>query len=290
MGKGISIINTVSNKAASNGLVPETALATELRSPRVGAMNTQGRMVVHALRQCLDGHTSLDKERVGLCLGTACGANTIVLESLNTSHSSGFFDVPASWYATGLPNSTTGVVASLEQLLGPNVTLLGEQSGFDAIIMACRMIRFGHAEAMIAGAFDTPVQLNDTQPDGDELVMLKSNVAASVSLLLLVDEDTEQARTPSIIGWSSKAQHNVPTEELVRTAIKMSGQELEPNRIHTTVLDTSDTDVDYMAATAPLQLIDRIVRHAAAGTHAFIVRGFDKKSLCLLLNIPHHKN
>lgn len=287
---GIVIRATAAGKAANDGSLPADMLCAERRSPRVGAINTQARMVVQALRRCLDGNGRPQQERIGLSLGTAHGANGIVETSLKTAHGTGFEDVVTAWYATGLPNSTAGIVASLEQLLGPNLTLLGEQSGLEAIVMACRLIRARHVDGMVTGGFDTPAP--GAQPgegqDGPSGTMTAA--LPGVGLLMLAAEDTADAGSVRIVGWSSDMANHRSDDDLIAAALAVAGRTANPSSVGRTVLGSDQGDGDYRAATGPIGLIKVITAPPAGGLHGFIARGKGDKAVCLLLDIPHGAN
>ncbi|MCA1299037.1 beta-ketoacyl synthase N-terminal-like domain-containing protein [Stappia indica] len=287
---GIVIRATAAGKAANDGSMPADMLCAERRSPRVGAINTQARMVVQALRRCLEGNGRPQQERIGLSLGTAHGANGIVETSLKTAHGTGFEDVVTAWYATGLPNSTAGVVASLEQLLGPNLTLLGEQSGLEAIVMACRLIRARHVDGMVAGGFDTPA--SDSVPGEGEAAPsapVKTALPGVGLLMLAAAEDTD-SNAVRILGWSSDMVGGRSDDDLIAAALAVAGRTADPSNVRRTVLGGDRGDGDYRAATGPIHLIEVIGAAPASGLHAFISHGNDGKAVCLLLDIPSSAN
>jgi 3-oxoacyl-[acyl-carrier-protein] synthase II len=279
---GFAIQRSVALRSESDGAVGEWILCAERRSPKVGVLTTQARLVVEAARRCLAGIERPVDDTIGISLGTLCGANDVAERSLQTAHATGIADVSASWYATGLPNSTGGVVASLAGLRGPNLTLLGYQAGLDAIIMACRILRAGGAQCMLAGGFDIPghgeiARLRNAPSLGNTGAIL-----AGVGLVLLANQKDCANHLATVVGWSYGDSEDTDHDALIDSAIRTLQPPSPPVR-H--VLSPGLCRTDYLAATCPIRLVEALTAAGEGGLHAFIVEGHGPGSVCLVVDI-----
>ena len=286
MGTPISILGMATAQASADGALADEMLCPERRAPSVGAINVQSRMVTHALRQCLSNHARPGATEIGLCLGTAHGVNATVRRTLNTVRDQGFLHVPASLYATGLPNSTTGVVAGLEQLLGPNLTFLGYLSGLESLIMACRLIRWGQAASMIAGGFDTPSpDMASPEMASPAPAQTKRATLSGAGLVLLSKANGSDNGAPKVVGWASDEKPEAASEsQLVDSALAHAGRD-RADLVDTIALAPDAQTPDYLAATFPIRLINFIRKTQAPGLHAFTAQKAGEKAICVLVDI-----
>ena len=279
----IAIHGSTALRPVAGGPMDEGLLCPERRSPKVGVLSTQARLVVEAARRCLDGHERPAGEIIGLSLGTLCGANDIAERSLRTAHATGIADVSASWYATGLPNSTSGVAATMADLRGPNLTLLGYQAGLEAIIMACRMLRSGRARRMLAGGFDVPGE-GETERLQQAPDFRSTRVLAGVGLLLLAPWTSGSSPLASVVGWSYGETADADHDALIAAAVRQL-RPATPVALPTRhVLSPGGAELEYLAAACPI-LLAQILTSPARGLHAFIVEGRGLRPVCLVIEI-----
>ncbi|WP_375411730.1 beta-ketoacyl synthase N-terminal-like domain-containing protein [uncultured Bradyrhizobium sp.] len=283
---GFAIQRSVALRSESDGAVGEWILCAERRSPKVGVLSTQARLVVEATRRCLAGIERPADDIIGLSLGTLCGANDVAERCLQTAHATGIADVSASWYATGLPNSTTGAVASMAGLRGPNLTLLGYQAGLDAIIMACRILRAGRAHCMLAGGFDIPT--------GGEVARLRNapslshtgTILAGIGLLLLANRTDGADHLATVVGWSYGESAHPDHDALIDSAIRAVSRTATSSPPTRHILSPGLCGNEYLAATCPIRLVEALTAHGESGLHAFIVEGDGLRPVCLVVDIP----
>jgi 3-oxoacyl-[acyl-carrier-protein] synthase II len=204
-------------------------------------------------------------------------------QCLSTVRSEGFKGVTPSWYATGLPNATAAIVASVHGFKGPNLTLLGHAAGLDALVMACRQIVAGRADAMLAGGFDWPSAWQLERLQRSTEIEGASAVHAGAGLVWL-SRSTARAEPPcgQIIGWSQSSR-SADNRTLVAAAAR--GQPAAEPIVHETTCGAAG-EADHLAAGAPLQLVREVLMHGRSGCHAVVARGFGPAATCLLIQRP----
>jgi 3-oxoacyl-[acyl-carrier-protein] synthase II len=294
MSASIGVECAVSNRPGVDGFLTDSLLVKERRSKKVGALPDKARMVLAAAHRCLRPNSASTvgaRDRVGVSLGTLFGSMDVAELCLQTAHDGGFGNVTPSWYATGLPNSTAAIVASVHDMKGPNLTVLGYQAGVEAIIMGCRQILAGRASAMLAGGFDLAserytAQLREAADYSEALA-----IHPGVGLVWLSENGEAASGTARIVGWSQ----GIPEEgafktggfsRLIESASKGRGPSHEPV-VHI-VYPGRKGAVDHMAATAPIYLVENIVEAGPPGLHALIVKGFGPSVVCLLVEKSPH--
>lgn len=282
---GFAIQRSVALRSESDGAVGEWILCAERRSPKVGVLSTHARLVVEATRRCLAGIERRCDDIIGLSLGTVCGANDVAERCLQTARATGIADVSASWYATGLPNSTSGAVASMAGLRGPNLTLLGYQAGVDAIIMACRILRAGGAQCMLAGGFDIPSPGEIARLKNAPSLSNTGVILAGVGLVLLTNLADPADRLATVVGWSYGDSANADHDALIQAAIGSAQRTASPSPPIRHVLSPGLGDGEYLAATCPIRLVETLKATGAGGLHAFIVEGDGLRPVCLVVDI-----
>lgn len=301
MMRPIRIDCVAASKPAESGILDEALLSKERRSRKVGALPLKARMVLEASQRCIaadaDGAagTGIDRTRLGVSLGTLFGSIDVAEQCLKTVHGEGFSGVTPSWYATGLPNATAAIVASIHDLKGPNLTSLGYQAGIDAIIFGCRQILAGNADAVLAGGFDMP-------SDRYSAKLLETSLYAGVGAIQpgaglvwlsgVPDGPSSRSGEASIVGWATgsvAASLRQPAADLagdkailqlIRDAARGRALDSAP-QIH--VVYPGSTAVDHLAATAPLRLVEDILTRGGAGLHALLVQGFRPATCTCLL-------
>lgn len=281
---GFAIRRSIAFRSESDGAIGEWILCAERRAPKVGVLTTQARLVVEAARRCLAGVERPVDDTIGISLGTLCGANDVAERCLQTAHATGIADVSASWYATGLPNSTGGVVASMAGLRGPNLTLLGYQAGLDAIIMACRILRAGGAQCMLAGGFDVPGNGEIARLRNAPLLGNTGAILAGVGLVLLTNQKDGANHLATVVGWSYRDSEDTDHDELIDSAIRtLQPTPSSPPVRH--ILSPGLCRHEYLAATCPIRLVEALTASDESGLHAFIVEGHGPRSVCLVVDI-----
>jgi 3-oxoacyl-[acyl-carrier-protein] synthase II len=282
---GFAIQRSVALRSESDGAVGEWILCAERRSPKVGVLSTHARLVVEATRRCLAGIERPCDDIIGLSLGTVCGANDVAERCLQTARASGIADVSASWYATGLPNSTSGAVASMAGLRGPNLTLLGYQAGLDAIIMACRILRAGRAQSMLAGGFDIPSTGEIARLRGAPSLSNTGVILAGVGLVLLANDADSADRLATVVGWSYGDSANADHDALMDAAIGFAQRTAPSAPPIRHILSPGLCDGEYLAATCPIRLVETLKATGEGGLHAFIVEGDGLRPVCLVVDV-----
>jgi 3-oxoacyl-[acyl-carrier-protein] synthase II len=285
----IAIAGFAAGKPGDDGVVPESLLIPERRSRKVGILPTRARFVLEAARKCFDHDsraTAEVQERSGVSLGTVFGSMDSTELCLLTPRGSGFREVTPSWYATGLASATAGIVASIYELQGPNLTVMGYQSGVEAIIMACRQIRAGRASAMLAGGFDLPSERFTSWLQDSPVYAEAPTIHPGVGLVWLSAGQEWRTAAATIAGWSQTfiAPDDEPAGHfpaLIEQAARNADLCREPiiHFLH----PGRKGRVDYLAATAPIHLVETVIANEPPGVHAVIVKGFGRSLGCLLV-------
>ncbi|HEV7372759.1 beta-ketoacyl synthase N-terminal-like domain-containing protein [Arenibaculum sp.] len=284
----IAIARTVTSRPDEDGAVTDALLTPERRSKKVGTLPDQARFVLAAVRRCLPEDVAATpgaNARVGVSLGTFHGSMDVAERCLRTMSGGGFREVTPSWYATGLPNATAAIVASVHELAGPNLTMLGYQAGIEAIVMACRQILAGRATAMLAGGFDLPSPHFAARLAGAAEYDGTGTIHAGAGLVWLRPGDAGEPAGATVVGWSQGAIGTGETDRDVVARLIAAASAGPPDRhpaVHL-VRPEGGGAVDHLAATAPIRLVDAIVGNGEPGLHALVVRGFGASAACLLV-------
>lgn len=288
----IGIGRCVSGRPGADGVAAESFLIPDRRSKKVGALPDKARMVLAAAQRCLpEGFSAGDGAdgRIGVSLGTFYGSIDVAERCLQTARDSGFREVTPSWYATGLPNATAAIIASVHELTGPNLTVMGYQAGIEAIIAGCRQILAGRASAMLAGGFDMVSEYYTARlAEAAEYAGVKA-IHPGVGLVWLLPGEEAPAAAPAIVGWSQGTRGEGQSEQdfvsgLVASASK-SIQAAGAPVVHL-VRPGCRSDADYLAATAPIHLVEDIIGNGPPGLHALVAGSFGRSAACLLIEKP----
>jgi 3-oxoacyl-[acyl-carrier-protein] synthase II len=288
------VISRVNIRAAAvvspgpDGQLSDALLIKERRNRKVGALPVKARMVLEATRRCLqkgDIDPTSARKRPGVSLGTLCGSMDVAEQSLRTVHGAGFAEVTPSWYATGLPSATSAIVASVHDMKGPNLTVLGHHAGIDAIIFGCRQILAERASAMLAGGFDVPnesfLARFHSAPEYAEVT-----VHGGAGLVWLEEDRGLAAGMTAIVGWSQgildeRAFQAGELSQLLRLAA--GGIPLSTTPVVHRISPARHGAVDYLAATSVIYLVESVIDSGAPGLHALCAKGFGPSVSCLLL-------
>ena len=288
---GIDLVLGVTNRPGEDGSLSESFLVTERRSRKIGNLPDNARMVLAAARHCfpvgLFDSIALG-DRVGVSIGTLYGSTGVAEKCLLTARDEGFRQVTPSWYATGLPNATAAIVAAVHNLKGPNHTLLGYPAGIEAIILGCRQIMTERADQVLAGGFDLM--------SGEQAEKLRNasefhQAAALYSGAGLVwlsrgsDAGATQAR---IVGWSQAVRQNDESDKsLIERLASLAVPDAEARRtaVQHLVYPGRPGKADYLAATAPIYLVESILYGGVPGLHVLAVRGFGQSAACLAVEV-----
>jgi 3-oxoacyl-[acyl-carrier-protein] synthase II len=290
---GVFVTAACAVTADTDGRLDESRLFPEKRSRKVGLLPEKARLVLSAASRCVppSGLTpagSGPAPDVGVSLGTLHGSMDAVELNLQTVRRDGFAQVTPSWYSVGLPNTTAAIVASVYGLGGPNLTFLGHQAGLDAIVGACRQIVLGRAATMLAGGFDLPTRFfaerlaaSEHYPAGG------ARIHPGAGLLLVSRESTPDAPPVRIVGWSQRFHpgQELPVEMLdgmVRDAAANAAPSMLP-RIHLVRPGGGIDTPDYLAASAPIHLIQQVIGQEAPGLHAIVAGGLGTGASCLVV-------
>lgn len=288
----VSIVRAFAITAGDDGVLDDAFLARERRSRKVGNLPAKSRMVLEAARHCLPPSTGMEPAPgtgAGVSLGTLYGSMDAAEACLRTVYQEGFSHVLPSWYATGLPNATTAILASVCNLGGPNLTFVGHQAGLDAIIGACRQIVCRRAVAMLAGGFDMPSMSFNEKLAARGADYAAKDMHPGAGLLWLSERESADAELARIIGWSQNfhagsALSDEQIGSLVNQARSRSGISAPPT-VHVIYPGVSGK-TDYLAATAPILLIKDVIHNGAPGPHAVIAKGMGPSVACLLVQKP----
>lgn len=270
-------------KPAADGTLTENLLIKERRSKKVGALPIKARMVLAAAQRCVRANAA--PESVGVSFGTQYGSMDVAEQCLQTMHASGFGHVTPSWYATGLPNATTAIVASMYDFRGPNLTVLGYQGGVEAIVFACRQILARRARAMLAGGFDLASDAYVARLRAAPEYCGATEIHPGTGLVWLSANIEPAAGATRIVGWSQGvvAEDAFGRGEFGNLIRAAAGSGRRPEPVMHVVRPGRERRVDYLAATPVIHLIDNVVAAGSPGLHALIVKGFGPAVICLLL-------
>jgi 3-oxoacyl-[acyl-carrier-protein] synthase II len=292
--RALRIVATASLSLADDGVLTDAHLHSERRSRKVGPLPVKARMtlaVAERLRAALPGADRVvPAERTGVSLGTLFGSIDVAEQCLGAVRADGFEHVTPSWYATGLPSATAAIVASLFDLRGPNLTLLGHQAGLDAIVAACRQIAAGHADAMVAGGFDLPSDRYVALARAQAPLRDTRKIHPGVGLVWLADGPVRAGDAGDVLGWSQQAfnaagfeaarSHGFPA--LVAAALRGARPDVAPE-VHVVQPGTSGA-IDRLAATAPLALAEGLAGAWRPGLHALVAKGLCPLATCVVVD------
>jgi 3-oxoacyl-[acyl-carrier-protein] synthase II len=278
-------------KPGPGGKLEESQLLRDKRSRKVGVLPEKARMVLAAASRCVpEALTALPAPTgdSGVSLGTLHGSMDAAEMCLRAAHAEGFGKVVPSWYATGLPNATAAILAAVHNLGGPNLTFLGHKAGIDAIINGCRQITVRRAGAMLVGGFDLPGPFF-----AEELATRYGYASAAVihpgaGLLWLSEKPAVGPALARIAGWSQGFHPDADGSSdewigrIVDDAADRNHISVERSAIHV-VYPRRNSDIDYLAATAPIGLIEDIVESAEPGFHAIVSKGYGPEVSCLVI-------
>ncbi|MFL6711331.1 MAG: beta-ketoacyl synthase N-terminal-like domain-containing protein [Sulfurifustis sp.] len=274
-------------KPAADGALTDNLLIKERRSKKVGALPTKARLVLAAAQRCVGVSAAAiaAPESVGVSLGTLYGSMDVAEQCLQTAHASGFGHVTPSWYATGLANATTAIVASMHDLRGPNLTVLGYPAGIEAIIFGCRQILARRARAMLAGGFDLASDAYTARVRAAPDFADAAAIHPGAGLVWLVEGGEPTANATTIVGWSQGviAEHAFAQGEFGSLIESAAGGKLQRAPMVHVIRPGRRGLVDYLAATPVIHLIEDVVTAGKTGRHALIVKGFGPAVICLLL-------
>lgn len=280
---------------ADDGVLTDAHLHAERRSRKVGPLPVKARMTLAAaerLRAALgEADRATPAGRIGVSFGTLFGAIDVAEQCLGTVRAEGFAQVTPSWYATGLPNATAAIVASLFDWRGPNLTFLGYQAGLDAIVGACRQIAAGHADAVCAGGFDLPSARYVARADAPLADARALHPGAG--LLWLAGGEPQQGDLGRIVGWSQQAfdddafdaahAHGFPA--LIAAALHgVAGDGADAAPAVHVVRPGAPGAIDRLAASAPVALAAGLAGAWPAGRHALVVKGLGTLATCVVVD------
>ncbi len=288
---GIDLILGSTNRPGEDGALSESFLVSERRSKKVGNLPDNARMVLSAARHCFpaDLFESIALgNRVGVSIGTVYGSMSVAEKCLTTAKNEGFREVTPSWYATGLPNATAAIVASVHGLRGPNHTLLGYSAGIEAIILGCRQIMTERADEVLAGGFDLMSSTHASKlgeaPEYNDAAALYSGAG----LVWLSRRNSAKVSQARIIGWSQSVRFNDESDQsLIERLTEMAVRDPDKRQsaVRHLVYPGRPGKTDYLAATAPIYLVESILHSGVSGNHVLVVRGFGDTAACLAVEV-----
>lgn len=286
---GIAITRAAASTPGDDGVLAKGMLTPEQRSRKVGVLPTKARLVVEAARRCLDPDLTAaagGRHRIGISLGTVFGSMDSAEFCLLTPRNGGFSHVMPSWYAAGLPSATAAIVATMLDLQGANLTVLGYQAGIEAIVMGCRQILAGRASAMLAGGFDLPSERFTTWLRDTTVYEGALAIHPGVGLVCLSAVAEARNALATIVGWSQGflGPHDAAIDRvapLIEAAA--NGGRLARKPIIHLLYPGRKGRVDHLAATAPVHLVETIIERGPPGAYALIVKGFGTSAVCLLV-------
>ncbi|WLE59400.1 hypothetical protein GIY62_01475 [Burkholderia plantarii] len=299
----LRIVATAGAAPDAPGTPADPWLHAERRSRKVGPLPVKARLALAAferLRAALgDDDRRFAAPRAGVSLGTLFGSIEVAEQCLTAVHEHGFERVTPSWYATGLPNATAAIVASLGELQGPNLSFLGYQAGLDAVVGAGRQIVAGHADAMCAGGFDLPSERYVARARAQAPFARAAAIHAGAGLVWLAAGAPRAGDAGQLLGWSQRLFDDTAFEAarddgfrpLVAAARAMAGHAaagLEPE-LHL-IAPGLPGAIDRLAAGAPLALAEGLGDGLAGswrpGLHALVVKGLGPVATCVLVGKP----
>ncbi|MEX3628164.1 MAG: beta-ketoacyl synthase N-terminal-like domain-containing protein [Burkholderia sp.] len=289
------------------GTPPESWLHPERRSRKVGPLPVRARLALAAMERLRAALGAADREfdapRAGVSLGTLFGSIEVAEQCLGAVHEHGFERVTPSWYATGLPNATAAILASLAGLQGPNLSFLGYQAGLDAIAAAGRQILAGHADAMCAGGFDLPSERYVERARAAAPFERARGIHAGVGLVWLAAGEPRAGDAGELLGWSQclldeaafEAARAAGFRSLIAAARAMAGANANANadarvaELHLVRPGAPDA-IDRLAAGAPVALAEGLADGWCPGLHALVVRGLGAVTSCVLVDNETMRN
>ncbi len=280
--EGIHILHAASAVSDPDGSMPQERLLPDRRSRKVGLLPDKARLVLQAAAACLPALAAdaADRDRLGVSLGTLFGSMDQAQACLEAVGQGGFSAITPSWYATGLPNATAAIVASVHELRGPNLTAVSWSSGLEAIVHACRQIVTGRADGMLAGGFDWSTERFAQRYAGD----VGGPVLAGPALLWLAPAAAGRAPLARVAGWAQGSPGKSDMALLAAaSAGRLPAEALQAARVHTVA---PGNEVDHLAATAPLRLVQLLQGDRTPGLHAVVTREPGRPACCLLVDLP----
>ena len=123
-------------------------------------MDRAGRLAAVAASLAIEdaGDLGVDDQRFGCAIGSAHGGADTMHEAYETFFERGADRLSPFSIPLGLPNTAASAVAREHGLHGPSASIgTACAAGSDAIGMAFRLVRDGHADAMVAGGADAAI-------------------------------------------------------------------------------------------------------------------------------------
>jgi 3-oxoacyl-[acyl-carrier-protein] synthase II len=290
-GNDIFVTRAAAIRPMVDGVLDDSLLAKEKRSPKIGILPLKARMVLAAAAQCLPPSllaAEAPSTTVGISLGTAYGSMDVAELCRHTVQGDGFKHVVPSWYATGLPNATAAIIAALYKLGGPNLTFLGYQAGIDAIIHGCRQIASARVSTMLAGGFDMPSAAIGARLANAYQDHPAGRVEPGVGLLCLSSAATDGSTLARIVGWAQQGRRigiapGTRIEAVVAQAMAHAQLRTTPHVVHVIDRHYLERAGDQLAASAPIYLVEQVLDLQGGGLHAVVTEGLGQSDTCLLL-------
>lgn len=252
-----------------------------MRSRRAGALSGAARLALAAAAQCPSVGDSFDlcgapDARTGICLGTRHGAAAVARRSLLVLREHGVAGLQPSWYAGGLANATSALLASACAFGGPNLSFLGQHAGLDALIHACRCLARHRADHMLAGGVDTC-----------EAAAPPCETAASAAALLLLrrmappsNATDARPRLGRVLGW---AQCRPAAASDIPAAIASLVRQATPAACRPPPIEVCALEPETHSASALLPLVELL--RAGGGLRAWVAHG-QQELHCVVIDSP----
>lgn len=211
--------------------------------------------------------------------------------------------LPPLWLLTVLPNMISAHVAMQTDASGPCSTLMSsDASGLQAIGEAAEWIRYGEADAVLAGASDTAI--NPFVCMALAQAGLTQIPAEGAAAFLVERADHAEARgaevLADVLAYASRMAGADGCHRAVEAACAEAGISIDQVRCttgdvrfdHSTHVDVSPQLGHALAAAAPITLAVALAQHstAAAGAYALAtVRGTNGPSVAIVLRTGPRK-
>lgn len=141
------------NDAELEGIIPKR------KASRMGRATLLGWLAARlAIEDSQINMPSIDKDRIGVAMGTTLGALDWAFKQYSAHQQSGYQSQHPYTIAAGSCNAVSGEIAVDFQLRGPSITFSqGCSSSSVAISYGLDLIRMGRADAMLVGGTDAPL-------------------------------------------------------------------------------------------------------------------------------------
>lgn len=274
--RGITFFDPTPFRSRVAAEVDFDAAAHGLTSQEMRRMDRAAQLAVVATRQAVaDSNLEMNEQdpyRVGVTVGSAVGATMGLEQEYRVVSDDGRLDLVDDQYAVShlygylVPSSFAAEVAWTVGAEGPAaVVSTGCTSGLDAVGHACKLIREGSADVMIAGATDAPISpitmacfdaIKATTPRNDDpehasrpFDSTRNGFVLGEGAAVFVLEELESARRRNVTVYAEVAGFATRSNAFHMTGLRSDGREMaEAIRSALTGARLGAEEIDYVNA------------------------------------------